>query len=79
MNVAAGQDKNHLSNFSLRRRTARLEIESRLNRLRSRGGPISLCCLAIWTQGNYAFLAPGLTNSTASGSTGKAYTLRLVE
>ncbi len=29
--------------------------------------------------GEYAFLAPGLTNSTASGSTGKAYTFRIVE
>jgi hypothetical protein len=29
--------------------------------------------------GKYAFLAPGLTNSTASGSIGKAYTFRLVE
>jgi hypothetical protein len=30
-------------------------------------------------RGEYAFLAPGLTNSSASGSTGKAYTFRLVE
>lgn len=30
-------------------------------------------------QGEYAFLAPGLTGSSASGSTGKAYTFRLVE
>jgi hypothetical protein len=29
--------------------------------------------------GEYAFLAPGLTNSTASGSTGKAYTFHLLE
>jgi hypothetical protein len=29
--------------------------------------------------GDYAFLAPGLTNSTASGSTGKAYTFHLLE
>ena len=29
--------------------------------------------------GQYAFLAPGLTGSSASGSTGKAYTFRLVE
>lgn len=29
--------------------------------------------------GEYAFLAPGLTNSTVSGSTGKAYTFRIVE
>ena len=29
--------------------------------------------------GEYAFLAPGLTNSSASGSTGKAYTFRIVE
>jgi hypothetical protein len=29
--------------------------------------------------GEYAFLAPGFTNSTASGSTGKAYTFRIVE
>jgi hypothetical protein len=29
--------------------------------------------------GEYAFLAPGLTNSTVSGSTGKAYTFRLIE
>jgi hypothetical protein len=29
--------------------------------------------------GEYAFLAPGLTNSTASGSMGKAYTFRIVE
>lgn len=27
----------------------------------------------------YAFLAPGLTNSTASGSTGKAYTFHFLE
>jgi hypothetical protein len=30
-------------------------------------------------RGEYAFLAPGLTNSTASGSMGNAYTFRLVE
>jgi hypothetical protein len=30
-------------------------------------------------RGEYAFLAPGFTNSSASGSTGKAYTFRLVE
>jgi hypothetical protein len=30
-------------------------------------------------RGEYAFLAPGLTNSSVSGSTGKAYTFRLVE
>ena len=29
--------------------------------------------------GEYAFLAPGLTGSSASGSTGKAYTFHLVE
>jgi hypothetical protein len=29
--------------------------------------------------GQYAFLAPGLTGSSASGSTGKAYTFQLVE
>jgi hypothetical protein len=29
--------------------------------------------------GEYAFLAPGLTNSTASGSTGKAYTFHFLE
>jgi hypothetical protein len=29
--------------------------------------------------GEYAFLAPGLTNSSVSGSTGKAYTFRIVE
>jgi hypothetical protein len=29
--------------------------------------------------GEYAFLAPGLTNSTASGSTGKAYTFHMLE
>ena len=29
--------------------------------------------------GEYAFLAPGLTNSTASGSTGKAYTFHFIE
>jgi len=29
--------------------------------------------------GEYAFLAPGLTNSTASGSTGKAFTFHLLE
>jgi len=31
------------------------------------------------TTGEYAFLAPGLTNSTASGSTGKAYTFHFLE
>jgi hypothetical protein len=31
------------------------------------------------TPGEYAFLAPGLTNSTASGSTGKAYTFHMLE
>jgi hypothetical protein len=31
------------------------------------------------TPGEYAFLAPGLTGSSASGSTGKAYTFHLVE
>jgi hypothetical protein len=30
-------------------------------------------------RGEYGFLAPGLTNSSVSGSTGKAYTFRLVE
>jgi hypothetical protein len=30
-------------------------------------------------QGEYAFLAPGLTGSSASGPTCKAYTFRLVE
>jgi hypothetical protein len=30
-------------------------------------------------RGEYAFLAPGLTGSSTSGSTGKAYTFRLVE
>jgi hypothetical protein len=29
--------------------------------------------------GEYAFLAPGLTSSSVSGSTGKAYTFRIVE
>ena len=29
--------------------------------------------------GEYAFLAPGLTNSSVSGSIGKAYTFRIVE
>ncbi|MGA7887568.1 MAG: hypothetical protein WCA44_17655 [Acidobacteriaceae bacterium] len=29
--------------------------------------------------GEYAFLAPGLTNSTASGSSGRAYTFHLLE
>jgi hypothetical protein len=29
--------------------------------------------------GEYGFLAPGLTNSTASGSTGKAYTFHFLE
>jgi hypothetical protein len=29
--------------------------------------------------GEYAFLSPGLSNSTASGSTGKAFTFHLVE
>jgi hypothetical protein len=29
--------------------------------------------------GEYAFLTPGLTGSSASGSTGKAYTFRLIE
>jgi hypothetical protein len=29
--------------------------------------------------GEYAFLAPGLTNSTASGSTGRAYTFHMLE
>lgn len=29
--------------------------------------------------GEYAFIAPGLTNSSASGSTGKAYTFHFVE
>jgi hypothetical protein len=31
------------------------------------------------TGGEYAFLAPGLTNSTVSGSTGKAYTFHFLE
>jgi hypothetical protein len=31
------------------------------------------------TPGEYAFIAPGLTNSSASGSTGKAYTFHFVE
>jgi len=31
------------------------------------------------TLGEYAFIAPGLTNSSASGSTGKAYTFHFVE
>jgi hypothetical protein len=31
------------------------------------------------TAGQYGFLAPGLSNSTASGSTGKAYTFNLAE
>jgi hypothetical protein len=29
--------------------------------------------------GEYGFLAPGLTNSTASGSTGKVYTFHFLE
>jgi hypothetical protein len=29
--------------------------------------------------GEYAFLAPGLTGSSAAGSTGRAYTFRVVE
>ena len=31
------------------------------------------------TTGEYAFLAPGITSSTASGSTGKAYTFHFLE
>ena len=31
------------------------------------------------TPGEYAFIAPGLTNSSASGATGKAYTFHFVE
>jgi hypothetical protein len=34
---------------------------------------------ATMTPGEYAFIAPGLTNSSASGSTGKAYTFHFVE
>jgi hypothetical protein len=33
----------------------------------------------VTTPGQYGFLSPGLSNSTSSGSTGKAYTFRFVE
>jgi hypothetical protein len=38
-----------------------------------------LTLTSVTTPGEYGFLTPGLSNSTTSGSTGKAYTFRLVE